>query len=218
MKKGIFIAILNQGSIRSELSNLMLQLSLQDKYNLIISYPAEKPISNNRNKIVQEFLATPGMDYLLMIDGDIIPSINILNLADFQKDIIGALCFMYQQNMVIPIALKRNPEGKYDVIQFRGDEGLSEVDAVGTGCIMISREVLEKVKHPFENIYDPDGIKKYGLDISFCQKAKEQGFKVYSHLDYACSHWSIMDLKLVYQALLPLKEKWNSQTQAKTQG
>ena len=209
--KGIYLAVLNQGWIRTELVQRILQWSEQAKYRVSITFPAHKPISNNRNIIVQEFLERPEFDYLMMIDSDIVPPQNVMNLADFLAspdiDIIGGLCFAWQQHTIIPLVLeydpKRNPEKPYHVMEFDGSEGLIECDAIGTGCILIKRKVLEhpKMKAPFTNFYDENGIKKEGLDLSFCRRAKELGFRVYCHLDYPCSHWTPFDLMEVYMGL-----------------
>ena len=80
---GVYIAILNQGNIRPELALILNQLVYQSKYKIELHYPSEKPISYNRNKIVQDFLSREGMDYLMMIDSDIVPPANVLNLVDF---------------------------------------------------------------------------------------------------------------------------------------
>lgn len=200
MRKKVMIGILNQGSIRNELVSRVNNWFFQNKYELMVSYPTHKPITNNRNHIVQEFLNS-NADYLMMIDSDIVPPLNALNLIDFQLDVVAPLLFMYQENMIIPIVLDRKPDGLYTTKNIKGQEGLVEVDAVGSGCIIMSRKVLEKVKFPFKNTYDPDGIKLFGLDIYFCQQAKKEGFKVYAHLDYACKHFTTMDLKEIYIAL-----------------
>lgn len=199
-KKGIYIAALNQGEIRTELSALLSEIQFQQKYRLVVSYPAEKPISNNRNRIVNDFLSMKEYDYLMMIDGDNIPPINILDLADLQKDIIGALCFMYQKQQIVPLCLRKNQEGSYAPFDIKGGEGLVECDAVGTGCILIARRVLEdpRLQGAFINEYDADGFRKYGLDIAFCRRAKEAGFKVHCHTDYPISHWTVLDLRRVY--------------------
>lgn len=199
--KKVYIAVLNQGDIKIELSAVLHDLPFQNKYDVMITYPNDKPISNNRNKIVQDFLATD-YDYLLMIDDDIIPPFNILNLADFQKDIVSALTFMYQRNTVAPLILKRNREGSYNIMDFKGYEGLVKVDTVGTGCVMLSRKVLETIKAPFNDVFDEDGVRKFGLDIAFGQRAKAAGFKIYLHLDYPCGHKVNMDLREVYSALI----------------
>ena len=196
MKKRILISVLNQGKIATGLVESLLAMKGSPEYDIEIDFPDDAPISNNRNKIVQRFLAKD-YDYLLMCDSDIVPPPSVINLADYQKDIISATAFIYQ-GVIMPVAWNRMPDGMYKPINLSEYDGLVEVDAVGTGCIMLSRKVLEEVKAPFLNEYDPDGIKLFGLDIAFCQKAIEKGFKVYTSLDYVCSHYKTVDLKTFY--------------------
>lgn len=221
--KGVYVAVLNQGELRVELSYLVTEMTHQHKYRLFLTYPAAKPISNNRNQIVQDFLSKPEYEYLMMIDDDIVPPQNYLDLVDFQKDIISGVCFAYADNAIIPLVLrhltdeeiaqadKENPGERsrpYRVMHFEGDEGLIECDAVGTGAVIIHRRVIEALKdeQPFCNRYDAQGIKTLGLDLSFCKKAKEKGFRVFTHLDYVCSHWATVDLKTFYRAMVEKKE------------
>lgn len=208
--KGVYIAILNQGQMRVELVHMMIQLTRRSEFNIYYSFPADKPISQNRNKIVLDFLNHKELDYLMMIDSDIIPlSLDILHLIDHQKDIIAPVMFAYRQDAIVPLVLKRKREtapdkiAEYNVVDVTGDEGLIEVDAVGTGCIIIHRRVLEhpQMKAPFLNQYDENGLRILGLDLNFCKRAKELGFKVWCHLDYQCSHWTVFDLKEVYESL-----------------
>ena len=205
-KKAVMIAVLNQGAIRPELSTVLTELPLQDKYELHIYYPARKPIAQNRNMIVQNFLSRPQYDYLIMIDSDNVPPLNLLNLVDYQKDIVGVLYCGFQKGMIIPFVMKAGKDGLYKVMDLNDKKGLVECDAIGTGVIVIKREVLEKVRHPFRNEYDADGIKLMGLDFNFCKRAKEQGFKVYAHLDYVTSHWVTMDLKDYYGVVWQLDQ------------
>ena len=202
-RKTIYLAILNQGSIRAEMSACLQEISRQDKYDLLITYPSDKPISYNRNKIVQDFLSRKDCDYLIMIDNDIIPPPNILNLVDYDKDIITPVLFAYQQSQVIPLAvMRRKEDGFYTPIDPQKQTGLIEVDGNGTGCMIIRRDVLEKVRAPFLNEYDADGMKTTGLDFAFCRRAKELGFSVWCHFGYICSHYTTVDLKQIYASLI----------------
>jgi hypothetical protein len=197
-KKKIFLAILNQGEIKTDLAKTIHYIQQNDSYDVFVSYPAAKPITNNRNTIVQKFLAIKDCDYLMMIDSDIIPQPNILNLVDFQKDIITPLMFVHQKGTLIPLYLRRNADGIYDAGNYLEEKGLQEVDATGTGCIIIKREVLEKLEYPFRNEYDKDGIKKFGNDFNFCKRAKELGFKVWVHLDYITDHIADYSLRELF--------------------
>lgn len=205
-KKAIYVSVLNQGWIRPELSHTLNEMSSSSKYNVGISYWGKKPITHNRNTIVQDFLQKKVFDYLLMIDSDNVPSSKIVNLADFQKDIIAGLSFGLQRNFVIPSAFRRRKDGLYTPYSLRGDEGLVEVDAVGAGQLMISRKVLETIGFPFQNKYDRDGIKKMGLDMVFCEKAKKMGFKIYVHTHYISDHWVSYNLRDTYQVVYKNKE------------
>jgi len=204
--KKIYVAVLNEGEIRVELTRVINHLLTSDKYELILEYPANKPITFNRNEIVKRFLST-NADYLLMIDDDIVPPLNILNLADFQKPITSGLCFAYQLGMIVPLGLIRRADGEYHMPDFKGNEGLMKIDSVGTGCIMIRRDVLENPWWMenggwFKNEYDKTGYKVEGNDLAFCRKAQDLGFDIYCHVDYPCSHIVPMDLKWIYASLL----------------
>ena len=67
--------------------------------------------------------------------------------------------------------------------------GLQEVDAIGTGCMLIKRKVLEALEAPFTRIWNKDGTMDTGVDFHFCEQAKAKGFKVWAHYDYLCNHF-----------------------------
>jgi len=203
-KKAVYIAVLNQHDIHDQLSERLLGYANQTDYEVCIVHSSLKPITQNRNKVVQDFLSKPEYDYLVMFDSDNVPPVDFLNLVDFQLDIVGSLYFGYQKGMIVPWCLERGKDGLFTIVDLKGKRGLIECDAVGTGAIVIKRSVLEdeRLKFPFRNEYDADGIKLLGLDINFCKRAKEVGYKVYCHLDYISGHWVPVDLKDVFALLI----------------
>ena len=206
-QKNCYIAVLNQGEIRTELTKVLTLIIQQEGFRINITYPHKKPIANNRNHIVQKFLARKEFDYLMMIDSDIVPPPNIMKLLDFNKDIIVPLMFVMQNGKVLPLYLEQAKDGQLEFTKKYLDmQGLVKVDATGTGCIILSRKVLEAVKFPFRNEYDTDGIKKFGLDLNFCKRARKLGFQPYVHLDYVADHHSVGSLRDTYYLLLQ-KEK-----------
>lgn len=212
--KSIYIAVLNCGEARVELMRVLLHAVKSGKYKIAIDFPHDKPISNNRNKIVKKFLSMKDYDYLLMIDSDIVPPLNFLDLVDYDVDIITPIMFAYRAEGIVPLALEKNNHGGYNVIGEQegkdyADAGLLRVDATGTGCMFIKRKVLEdpRLRAPFLDEFDEDGVRKLGLDLSFCKRAIEAGYKVYVHTDFVASHIVGVDLKDVYVELMERNRK-----------
>lgn len=210
-QKAIYLAVLNQGEIAVELAQCLDAIIQSSPYPLVIDYSCEKPISYNRNQIVKRFLERPQYDYLVMIDSDIVPPPDFLKLIDFEKDIISPVCFAFTKKNIFPLVLKKSKHKTtgfkyhpYESIHPSKWKGLIEVDAVGTGAIILSRKVLEAVPYPFKNIYDKTGEKQIGLDLNFCREAKLKGFKVFCHTDYLSSHHTRMDLKTIYLTMRQL--------------
>ena len=214
--KHIYLAVLNQGDIRVELSDMLSKLERQGKYRLSISYPASKPISYNRNQVCKRFLETDA-DYLLMFDNDCIPERvdRILDMADYDKDIIGATCFGFTKKMIVPFVMKQRDDYRYDVLDTDLNNGVVECDGIGSGVMMIARRVLEDIPYPFKNEYDPEGIKTTGLDFNFCRRAKKLGYRVFADTDNLTSHWTTVDLKYMWKTFNELYQSLRQQ-QCKT--
>jgi GT2 family glycosyltransferase len=82
-------------------------------------------------------------------------------------------------------------------------KGLQEVDAIGTGCFIVSRRVFdnpEMRKGCFVRKLKPDGTVDKGNDISFCERARAAGFKVFAHYNYRCQHFNEIELWEVVEA------------------
>ena len=163
-------------------------------------------VDKARNYMVQQCLAG-GFDYLLMIDDDnpIEPD-TLEKLLAHDKDIVSAIILSRNpdKNGVHNICAFYSHEHKIDgkkiklydnIVDFRDKGPLHKVDAVGTGCILIKREVLEKLhaKHngqPFEfgDIRFKKKIKIDGVeydrrtmseDCEFCERAINEGFEMW---------------------------------------
>jgi len=135
-----------------------------------------------------------------MFDNDCIPENvdRILNMADYDKDIIGSTCFGFTNKMIVPFVMEQREDYKYDVLKTDLNNGVIECDAIGSGVMMIARRVLEDIPYPFKNDYDPEGIKTRGLDFNFCRRAKKLGYKVWADTDNLTSHWATVDLKYMW--------------------
>lgn len=191
MKK-IFVGIPNTGYLRTELVSWLFSHEDKDKYEVTMFFPQNKPHDYNRNIIVKKFLETDN-EYLLMIDSDVVPISNVLEMSDLDKGIMSALVRTYKDGDLIPVALKK-VEGGYKVWSPLS-KGLNEVDAVGTGCLMIKREVFNKITKPYFRFrYNDEGFLINGEDFDFCDRVKEAGYKVYFNADYEAQHFTTINI------------------------
>lgn len=156
-----------------------------------------------REGVVQDFLETD-CDILWMIDSDIVPPKHVLDLITMHGD--KWLCagapypiFMAQpgesQRQVVITAYKlmaSTSEGKPRIAPCAvPDEGAEFVDGLATGCLMIKREVFEKLERPyFEFKYDPITRQPTeGEDIGFCIKMHKLGIKFFTDYSMVCKHY-----------------------------
>jgi len=191
----IYLSILNEGWVRSELTIKLPRWLDEVKNRHIVYFESSflRPIEHNRNTIVKRFLESDA-DYLLQIDSDNVPPRNPLELVEYNKDIISCPVWVFHGKIVLNI-YKWNGENYIPIdYQIEKESGLIEVDATGTGILLCSRNALERLERPFERIYDDKGLAIQGLDLAFSEKAKKAGFKIYSHLDYMSKHYKTIDL------------------------
>lgn len=214
MKQKILISVPNTGNIHKLVSFALLKLVQDGRYKVNIIQPTHNPYENNLHHIVNDFMAGD-YDFWLNIDSDNPPMNNPLDLAELNKDIVGCPTPVWHftdkkkgERPFYENAYKYVPkEDAY--AEWPVKEGLQKVDAVGTGCILISRKVFENTemrKAPFQRTYYKDGRVEKGNDISFCERATKQGFEIYAHYDYRCQHFVNLELHEVAKAFYELHE------------
>lgn len=195
----IYLSILNEGWVSDELTIKLprwLDEARQQHHTVYFESSKLRPIENNRNTIVQRFLKSD-FDYLLQIDNDNIPAKNPIELVNLNLDIVSCPVWIYQHKLMLNIYKFDEKKEYLKPIEYDKDANLIEVDATGTGVILCSRKALESIKRPFERLFDENGIQKLGLDLAFSAKAREEGFKIYSHMKYICKHQKTFDLSLL---------------------
>ena len=141
-----------------------------------------------RNSCVHEMLQGD-WTHLFFMDSDMVfPKGTLKKLLKHDKDIVGGF-YVIKRNDFHPtvFALGQRPGGKY-LTEWVND--FREVEAIATGCLLIKREVLEKIPAPwFEYVWDEEAKGKMVTeDIIFCEKAKDIGYKVYCDGTIKCGH------------------------------
>jgi hypothetical protein len=171
------------------------------RHRIKMIIPSHNPFENNLHHIVNQFMEEDH-DYWLSIDYDNPPMNNPLDLVEFDRDIIGLPTPVVHfddtklgERPVYYNAYKYVSEEK-GYTEWPDKTGLQKVDAIGTGCFLISRRVFENPemrKAPFTRKTNPDGTVERGNDLSFCERAKKYGFEIYAHFDYLCRHYNEVD-------------------------
>lgn len=144
-------------------------------------------IDEARNALVREMLAHPsGYTHLFFLDSDILlPPDALVRLLAGNLPIVSGL-YRGRRPPHRPVAYVRAPRGGYVPIPVRGG-ARRRVDAVGAGCLLIRREVLESVAEPwFATRYRRQTF--VSEDFTFCEKARAKGFEIHVDARVRCVH------------------------------
>ena len=202
----VLFTIPNLGWIRVEHLQLLNKVWNDERFKVDFWFPAFVPLENGQAKVIKKMLED-GYDYWANIDDDTISDWNILDLIDFDKDVISAPAPGFVKStgektkLLHWMAYDSDEEsGKFKA--HADKDGLQEVGAIGGACFVIARRVFE---HPdmqhgaFNRILNDDGTVEFGNDISFSIRAKKAGFRLWCHYDYWCHHYKEVDLQNVLQ-------------------
>ncbi len=145
----------------------------------------------NRNLLRQKVL-DERYDYFFSLEQDVIPPRKVIErLLAYKKEIITGVYFKpwdYGDHKK-PVAMIwiRHPNDPSKKVTISNDivlgKHLLKVDFCGLGCLMIHRNVLEKVKFRYD-LKQGDGMD----DMFFCKDASSQGLEIYADTAIKCHH------------------------------
>lgn len=165
-------------------------------------------LSRQRNEVVVAFLDTSDSEWLLMLDSDeqlpVAAFDKLVNAAHAERrPVVGGLYFgtWPSGGMMphpIPHLYRTAPDGlaQTPVVDYPADQ-LITVDALGTGCILIHRSVLEAIRTESEPHEDgrwcwfrdlPVNGQWVGEDIYFCQRIRALGYPIHAHTGAVLQH------------------------------
>ena len=193
----ILVSVPNTGLLRAELVSWLFGAQAQ---GCQIDLPQNRPLDVARNVQVKRFFTLSDADAILTIDSDTVPPPDtIARLVAANKDIvaIAAQNWNYAQGGLTTYVCSRNEQGVYEIS--RNLSGLVKCDAVGFGCVLIKRHVLEAMLPPwFQWLIEKDGCGiVLGEDLYFCQKAQQLGFEIWADCDRLVSHYHELDMRAV---------------------
>jgi len=199
MKPRVLISAINTGQVTKQVAQVMVKLSHDERVDSLLVWPTVTPYVGSLHKCIRQVLRD-GFDFWVTMDHDNPPINNPLDLVFLDLPVVGlptpvwvsatepgdrpwylnAVDWLEDKQAFRPVQERpgRLPE----------DAGLVKCDAVGSGCMVIARRVLEAIKAPFHRTWDEDGIVEIGGDYSFGLRCREAGIPVYAHFDYPCEH------------------------------
>jgi hypothetical protein len=169
-------------------------------------------LSKQRNRVVKQFLDGTKSDWLLFIDSDEQLSLEafdkLLETAhDKERPVVAGLVFAgfgiegAPYPKPVPAIFQDAPEGFLPLYKYDKDS-VFEIDAAGTGCLLIHRSVLEKMRETADKNQGSDWCWFWdgpvdgnwiGEDLLFCRRIRALGFPIYVNtgaiLPHQKSYW-----------------------------
>jgi hypothetical protein len=159
------------------------------------------PYDHARNSACQAALDS-GADFLYFLDSDVVPPNDaVLRLMAHNLPIVSGVYFRRSPPLGVPVLMKRNPiGGQLSWLSHLPGPGLLEVDVVGAGCLLIQRQVLEKLppQRPGYRWFDwRVNLRGLGVvdeqtclseDYSFNLHARAHGFQTWVDTSIICRH------------------------------
>lgn len=166
-------------------------------------------IALSRNIIVDKALEG-NYDYLFSVDQDIVlPKDAVEKLMQFNKEIISGVYYGYFMingvkkllpllygeptkeefermkelgNLPANVKSHREMKKQFSLAELR-EEKLMEIKYCGSGCLLIKKDVLKKIRFGLEKD-DPTTTD----DIYFCNRARENNIKLFAFTGVKCKH------------------------------
>lgn len=205
----VCIGMVNNGTIDALLAMDLIHVAREKNghFDHMVQVGNVGLTTRSRNVVVKTFLETTDADWLLMIDSDERLSLDtwhkLIDAAhDKERPIVSGLvfaAFFDGQDALrpVPTIYRMDPEKGLEAIDAYPINEIIEVDAVGTGCLLVHRSVLlemQKQATPNQGVNWAwfvegaiDGT-YFGEDLLFSKRLKSMGYKIHAHTGAILPH------------------------------
>jgi len=192
-----------------------------------------------RNYVTDRFLRS-SHGWLLLVDNDTRPErdgccINLPAMADLNRPIVAAaIPVLNHGQLYVNCYFEHGDTYRTPILEdFRkaAENGLVACDAVGSGAVLLRRDVLEQLaaagastvaiaECPYlPNLLgatvpvwlrprDAFGRTQIGEDLYLCRRAKRLGFSVHSSLEHLCGHLHTVDQGMIPEIQTGREPEW----------
>ena len=201
--------MVNNGTINSLLAQDLIHIAIDpsQRFHNLVQVGNIGLTTRSRNIVIKTFLETTEAAWLLMIDSDERLSLEVFKKLvdaahDKERPIVSGLVFAaFFDNedalRPVPTIYKMDAEKGLEAIDAYPLDEIIEVDAVGTGCLLIHRSVLlEMQKHTTPNqgkdwAWFVEGAINgtyFGEDLLFSKRLQSIGYKIHAHTGAILPH------------------------------
>lgn len=186
--KTLYIAIPTMGWLNTQLAGWLKETKQHEiHYTNNVS-----PVSFARNKIVESFLKTD-CEVLMMVDADTVPSeyaeITLMELIEAGADVATGITPIVLNSRQTKANVYRDTVDVEKQIQIQDLPSIPfEVAGCGASCIMITREILEKLPKPYFKTIEFDNGNICSEDLYFCEQVRKVGGTIVAHPAVVCGH------------------------------
>lgn len=211
MKTGdkVCIGMVNDGTIDAMLALDLIHISRapNTKFDHMVQVANIGLTTRSRNVVVKTFLETTNCKWLLLVDSDERLTVDTFNLLcdtahDKDRPIVSGLVFAAffddnDQLRPVPTIYHMDQNNGLTAIDDYPQDSVIEVDAVGTGCLLIHRDVLLKMQEEATENQGKDwawfvegaiGGTYFGEDLLFSKRLKAMGYKIHAHTGAILPH------------------------------
>lgn len=155
----------------------MMKINTMNNIDTQIFMDASTILVNQRNNLVKMAMEAD-TNYILWLDSDIsFPSTIALRLLAHDEDIVAGN-YVTRQIPHRSVAFPKFEEW-YKTLDFEHTAQLTNVEAVGFGCVMMKTSIFKEIQNPwFEFVWSEDYNTFYGEDITLCKKLLNLGYEI----------------------------------------
>jgi hypothetical protein len=207
-KDRVCIAFPHAGKVNTEFATNLIEINRKrtDRIDSIVGIGNISLLTRSRNVIVKNFLDETKAEWLLMMDTDQILSVEafdkLINAANVtERPIVSALIFaaFWTDNdelRAVPVIYQDTENGPLPWDDYPDDQ-IVEIAAAGTGCLLIHRSILERIREEAnENqgrdwAWFADGAingRWFSEDLLFSRRIRALGIKIHAHTGAILPH------------------------------
>ena len=188
----ILIAVPSMDSVPAVFAQ---SLSMLEKVgNCAVAFQVGSLVYTARNDLASQAIKM-GADYVFWLDSDMMFESDTLKrmlktMDDNNLDILSGVYYRRVEpyTPVLFDKLEISEEGCTHSDMKEVPEGLFEIEGCGFGCVLMKTSVIFDVIAAYKDAFSP--INAVGEDLSFCWRARQQGYKIWADSSIALGHCS----------------------------